>query len=88
MSGHRAMSDSALPTTQVRIEFRPYSHREAQQLLQRVYREFGMPGLDKNSRRWDFETAQTGDDENNIWIVDFRFRDADDAIMFSLKYQR
>jgi hypothetical protein len=82
------MSDPALPITRVRIEFRPYSHREAQQLLQRVYRDFGMPGLDKNSRRWDFETAETGDDETNIWIIDFVFRDSHDAIMFGLKYQR
>jgi hypothetical protein len=82
------MSDPTLPPTQVRIEFRPYNHDDVQQLLQRVYREFGMPGLDKNSRRWDFETAKTGDDEKNVWIIDFCFADPHDATIFGLKYSR
>ena len=82
------MSDSTLPVTRVRIEFRPYSHGDVQRLLQRVYREFGMPGLDKNSRRWDFETSDPNDHETNAWIIDFHFREASDAIIFSLKYQR
>jgi hypothetical protein len=82
------MSDPTLPPTQVRIEFRPYSYSDVQRLLQKVYREFGMPGLDKNSRRWDFETAETGDNEKNVWIIDFRFRDPHDAIIFGLKYSR
>ena len=82
------MSDPTLSLTQVRIEFRPYNHGDVQTLLQRVYRDFGMPGLDKNSRRWDFETAETGDNEKNVWIIDFRFRDPHDATLFSLKYSR
>jgi hypothetical protein len=82
------MSDPTLSTTQVHIRFHPYNHGEVQRLLQKVYREFGMPGLDKNSRRWDFETAYTGDNERNVWIIDFQFRDPHDATVFSLKYSR
>ena len=85
MSEHRAMSDSALPTTPVRIAFRPYSHEEVQEVLKRVVQDFGTFGID---RRWWFETAQTPDSETNVWIVDFHFRDVSDALMFSLKYQR
>jgi hypothetical protein len=79
------MSDSALPTSKVRIEFRPYSHGEVHDLLTNVALDFGPPG---NRRRWRFETAQTPDTQVNAWIIDFIFTDPSDAIMFGLKYQR
>jgi hypothetical protein len=79
------MLDSALPTSRVRIEFRPYSHGEVHDLLREVALDFGLPG---DRRRWRFETAQTPDTQINAWIIDFVFANAEDALIFSLKYSR
>ena len=79
------MPDSALPISPIRVNFRPYNHQEVQELLKKAVKDFGPFGSD---RRWWFETAPTSDEETNVWIVDFYFREVNDAMIFGLKYQR
>lgn len=69
----------------VRYESIPYNYGEVQVLLKRAAQEFGLPG---EHRRWYFETVQAPIDGQNHWIMDFRFRSVEDAIMFGLRYQR
>jgi len=79
------MSDRVLFTASVRYEFRPYDYDEVRNLLDAVREDFGDPGAD---RRWQFVTAQTPSTEANAWILDFRFCDERDAMVFGLKYLR
>ena len=79
------MSESAPFPYVVRYESVPYSYGEVQDVLKRAAREFGLPG---ERRRWYFETVQAPIDGQNHWIMDFRFRLVEDAIMFGLRYQR
>lgn len=77
------MSASTQPT-RVRHEFVPYSHDQVHALLRKVKQDFGLPG---QARRWWFETADFTDAHTNAWCLDFCFADANDAIVFALKYQ-
>jgi hypothetical protein len=64
----------------VRVVFDPYSYREIQSLLQKVFKEFGR---DKN--RWYFQVDTTITIENRYDLL-FFFQNPHDAVMFSLKY--
>jgi hypothetical protein len=63
----------------------PYSHGEVKHLLQQVAAEFGYPG---HHRRWQFESVLTPDTVIDNFVLDFRFQDPHDAVMFGLKYLR
>ena len=67
----------------VRVVFAPYDHSEVQTTLRAVVRDFGLPG-----ERWRYRTPNLKESENNVWQLDFHFRDPHDAIIFGLKYQR
>ena len=77
------MSDPALSFASVRITFDPYNHEQVQEFLGRVTRDLG-----RDRSRWYYRSPDIGTVENNVWILDFYFRDQNDATMFALKYQR
>ena len=67
----------------VRVRFDPYTHKGAQNLIRTIRKEFPK-WIDK--KRWSYSVPDT--DEQNVWILDFYFRDIEDAIVFGLKYSR
>jgi len=83
---------SIFETTPIRVWFRPYSHQEVKEFLRRVHDEFGLGALNMEftDRRWAYCSPK--DDwvmaENNVWVLDFYFRDDNNRILFALKYQR
>ena len=79
------MSDSTQTFSKVRIKFDPYSHSQVQKLLSQVVRDFG-----HDKTRWYYRSVDPVAEsiENNVWILDFCFRDPHDAMMFGLKYSR
>ena len=77
------MSDPVLPFPSVRITFNPYDHEQVQEFLVRVTRDLG-----RDRSRWYYRSPDIGTVENNVWVLDFYFRDHNDAMMFALKYQQ
>jgi hypothetical protein len=77
------MSDLTLPFPKVRITFDPYDHDAVQEFLVRIYQEFG-----RDKSRWYYRSPDIGTIENNVWVLEFFFRDPNDAVIFGLKYSR
>jgi uncharacterized protein YchJ len=77
------MSDSTPDYATVRVKFNPYSHQEVQKFLRQVHTSFG-----KDKNRWYYVSPPVDSVEENVWVLDFTFKDPHDAIMFSLKYAR
>jgi hypothetical protein len=75
------MPDCMIATKPVRVWFRPYSHDDVQNLLQKVCLDFGRPG-----RRWRYRSPDLGEQEQNVWCLDFYFANPHDATLFGLKY--
>jgi hypothetical protein len=67
----------------VRIRIDPYNYFETQKLIRSARREFPK-WTDKE--RWNYSVQDNN--EPNVWILDFNFRDIEDAIVFGLKYSR
>ena len=81
--GHRAMSDPTPTYATVRVNFDPYSHKQVQDFLKKVYCEFG-----KDKSRWYFKSANIEELDSNVWVLDFVFINPHDATIFGLKYLR
>jgi hypothetical protein len=77
------MSDSTLPFPSVRITFDPYDHDDVQKFLIRVYQDFG-----RDKGRWYYRSPDIVTIDDNAWVLEFFFRDPNDAVIFGLKYSR
>jgi hypothetical protein len=76
------MSDSTPTFPSVRITFDPYNHDQVQDFLAQVTREFG-----RDRSRWYYRSPDIGTVKDNVWVLEFFFRDHGDALIFALKYQ-
>lgn len=77
------MSNPTHSCASVRIVFDPYNHAQVQDLLRKVYQDFG-----RDKARWYYISADLDDIDKNVWVLDFKFRDPHDATIFGLKYLR
>ena len=77
------MSDPTHSFPTVRITFDPYNHEQVQEFLIRVTRDLG-----RDKSQWYYRSPDIETVEDNVWVLDFYFRDHNDAMMFALKYQR
>jgi hypothetical protein len=86
LQGHKEEGNQPPPVLRphhVRIEFNPYNHDQVQAFWRKFWEEFPK----RNDRyRWNYSCPS--DNRPNVWILDFNFRDINDAIIFGLKYSR
>ena len=70
----------------VRVTIAPYSHAEVRDLLSAARKEFSKT---TDPKRWAWAPViQEPQPDKNIWVIDFSFRDIEDAVIFGLKYSR
>ena len=84
--GHREEGCRPPPVLQphrVRVTFDPYDHDEVQDFWKKIWKEFSKT---KDPGRWNYFSPSTN--KPNVWLLDFRFRDIEDAMIFGLKYSR
>jgi hypothetical protein len=67
----------------VRVTFDPYDHDQVQDFWSKIREEFPTK-YDIYRCSYSCPTSP----KSNVWILDFRFRDIEDAIIFGLKYSR
>lgn len=84
LQGHKEEGNRLPPHPhRVLITFDPYDHDEVQDFWKKVWKEFP----DKNDpHRWNYFSPSSH--KPNVWLLDFRFRDIEDAVIFGLKYSR
>lgn len=85
LEGHKEEGNQPPPVARphrVRVRFDPHLHL-MQDFLVKIRREF--PKWE-DKKRWSYLVPE--DTEPNVWLLDFHFRDIEDAIIFGLKYSR
>ena len=83
LEGHKEEGNRPPPYHRVRVEFDPYDHDQVQDFWSKIREEFPT----KNDiYRCSYSCPSSH--KSNVWILDFRFRDIEDAIIFGLKYSR
>ena len=67
------------PTKVIR-KFNPYSEREVRRVNGICAQTFGKYGV-----RWGFEHFDDQDYDDNVWALEYWFKDPNDALIFALK---
>ena len=87
LEGSKEEGNRPPPYNTVRVEVYPYDHDQVQDFLVRIRREFPK-WADRDRWSWTPIGAEDTMAIENVWIMDFHFRDIEDAIIFGLKYSR
>ena len=84
LQGHKEEGNQPPPQPHhVRVTFDPYDHDVVQDFWSKIREEFP----NKNDvYRWSYFSPSSP--KPNVWLLDFHFRDIEDAIIFGLKYSR
>ena len=84
LQGHKEEGNQPPPQPHyVRVTFDPYDHDVVQNFWSKIRKEFST----KNDiYRWSYFCPNSH--KPNVWLLDFHFRDIEDAIIFGLKYSR
>ena len=84
LQGHKEEGNQPPPQPHyVRVTFDPYDHDQVQDFWSKIRKEFSTKD---DVYRWSYSCPSSH--KSNVWILDFRFRDIEDAIIFGLKYSR
>jgi hypothetical protein len=84
LQGHKEEGNRPPPQPHhVRIEFDPYNHDQVQDFWSKIREEFSTKN---DTYRWSYTCPSSP--KPNVWLLNFYFRDIEDAIIFGIKYSR